>query len=237
MQIVAPVTYFANEGRSNLPECLRLTFEAARLHGLNKVVIFTAIGEGVTLAIDTFLNQEQYAHLGLVAVTFPQGTPVSGETQGELHLFPGNVRNILSSKNIPLVRANLPFSSISAQYAHHGSLAQELSIVGNVLNVFGGGMSLCLQAVLIACDAGEVKVGEHVVVMTADTSLIVRAAPTRGFLTDLIVRQIVCKPAFLTISKDEALPEASVADEENVADATDTRFLEGGSNETKILES
>jgi hypothetical protein len=45
-------------------------------------------------------------------------------------------------------------------------LAQDLSIVGNALNIFCGSISLCVQAVLMACDAGEVEIGEHVVVMT-----------------------------------------------------------------------
>ena len=55
----------------------------------------------------------------------------------------------------------------------------------------------------MACDAGEVAMGEPVVVLTSDTSLIVHASTTANFLTDLIVRQLVCKPAFLTIGKKE----------------------------------
>jgi hypothetical protein len=111
---------------------------------------------------------------------------------------------------ISLVRAHLPFDAISTQYQQHGVLAQDLSIVGNALNIFCGSMSVCVQAVLMACDAGAVEIGEHVVVMTSDTSLIVRAAPTARLLTDLIVRQIICKPAFLTVAKAEklALPES-----------------------------
>ena len=65
-------------------------------------------------------------------------------------------------------------------------------------------MSLCIQAALMACDAGEVEVGEHVIALAADTSILVRCAPTARLLTDLIVREIVCKPALLTIGKQEA---------------------------------
>lgn len=59
----------------------------------------------------------------------------------------------------------------------------------------------------MACDAGAVEIGEHVVVMTSDTSLIVRAAPTAPLLTDLVVRQIVCKPE---LTNDAGKPTAGL---------------------------
>ncbi len=64
-------------------------------------------------------------------------------------------------------------------------------------------MSLCVQAVLMASDAGFVELGEHVIAMTSDTSILVRSAGTERFLTDLIVREIICKPVLLTIGKSE----------------------------------
>jgi hypothetical protein len=55
----------------------------------------------------------------------------------------------------------------------------------------------------MASDAGLVGLGEHVIAMTSDTSILVRAAATERFLTDLIVREIICKPVLLTIGKSE----------------------------------
>ena len=69
-------------------------------------------------------------------------------------------------------------------------------------------MSLCVQAVLMASDAGYVSLGEHVIAMTSDTSILVRAAGTSRFLTDLIVREILCKPVLLTIGKSEKAQSA-----------------------------
>jgi hypothetical protein len=228
MQITVPVTYFASEGRANLPECLRLTFEAALLHSLNKIVIFTAVGEGLQLAIDGFIQKPEFAHIRVIAVTFAQGTQVATAEGTHQHEFPQDVKEELIERRIPLIRANLPFSSITPQHARTGVLAQDMSIVGNALNIFGGGMSLCIQGVLLACDAGEIAIGEHVLAMTADTSLIVRAAPTRGLLTDLIVRQVICKPAFMTISKSEPMLNAP-------PDGGETEGLEG-TGPQKLLE-
>ena len=202
-QVTESITYFAEEGHSNLNECLRLSFETLLQYGLEKLVIFTGIGAGVQEAIDRYLSEPKYSHVQLVAVTFAQGFEVTVDGKPRPHVFPEQRKQAFAARGIPVVRAHLPFDAISTQHQRNGLLAQDLGIVGNALNIFCGSMSLCVQAVLIACDAGEVAVGEHVIVMTSDTSLLVRAAPTTRLLNDFIVRQIICKPAFLTIAKAE----------------------------------
>jgi hypothetical protein len=97
----------------------------------------------------------------------------------------------------------MPFDPIRTQFSGHGVLGQDFSLIGNALRIFCGSMSLCVQAVLMASDAGHVALGEHVIAMTSDTSILVRAAGTSRFLTDLIVREIICKPVLLTIGKSE----------------------------------
>jgi hypothetical protein len=199
------VTYFSAEGRENLDECLELSFAAAIRLGLDKVVIFTHVGDGVRRAFDAYVSQAEYAHIHLVGVTFPQGKQFTREGQVISHDLPLSDRLWFADKHIPLVRAHLPFDPIAPQHRHHGVLAQDLSLIGNALSIFCGSMSLCVQAVLMACDAGEVGLGEHVIVLTSDTALVVRAAPTARLLTDLIVREVLCKPIFLTIGKAEEL--------------------------------
>jgi len=229
-QVTASITYFAREGRENLSECLRLSFETLNQYGLKKLVIFTGIGDGIQEGISDYLSQPLYASVNIVGVTFAQGFEVRQDGKQTAHVFPMDRRTAFSEIGIPIVRAHLPFDSISTQYQHqHGVLAQDMGIVGNALNIFCGSMSLCIQAVLMACDAGEIEIGEHVVVMTSDTALIVRAAPTARLLTDLIVRQIICKPAFLTVAKAEKLQ----APEEVEADAF---VIDGVAEEPKQLE-
>jgi hypothetical protein len=213
-QVTESITYFPEEGRKNLGECLRISFETAVQYDLEKIIIFTGIGDGLEAAIDNFLSQESYSHIKLVGVTFPQGFKVRREGEQISPEFPIDRKKDLIERGIPLVRAHLPFDAISTQYQQHGVLAQDMSLVGNALNMFCGSMSLCVQAVLMACDAGEVEIGEHVIVMTSDTSLIVRAAPTTRLLTDFIVRQINCKPAFLTVAKAEKLELPMITDSE-----------------------
>jgi len=190
-------TYFWNEGKVNLHDCLRISFEAAKSHDVTKIVIFTGIGEGVRAAFDNFLSLEEYQHIKVVAVTFPHGHPHPHDISEEDCAW-------MKANSIPLIRAHLPFDPIRAQYQGHGILGQDFSLIGNVIGIFGGGMSLAVQAVLMACDAGEVKKGEHVISLTSDTSILVRSAPTSHLLTDFIVRETFCKAVFMDISKKES---------------------------------
>lgn len=197
-----PTEYFLQEGKENMRRCLQATFEAAEAHNIKKVIIFTAAGLGVKMAIDDYLSQERFAEIKLIAVTFPSQTQFSKGDPIE-YTIPIDISEFLASKSVPIVRAHLPFEPIRTHYQGHGVLGQDFSLIGNALRIFCGSMSLCVQAVLMASDAGYVALGEHVIAMTSDTSILARAAGTSRFLTDLIVREIICKPVLLTIGKSE----------------------------------
>lgn len=199
------ITYFLQEGRDNLRECLNVAFEAARQHNVGKIVIFTAKGEGVKLALDEFCSKPEFEKVKLVAVTFPQGK-VFTNTEGhpiEVSISP-DFTELFSSRGIPLVRAHLPFDPIAPPFKGRGVLGQDLSLVGDALNIFGGSMSLCVQAVVIACDAGAVRLGEHVIALTSDTAILAQATSTRRMLGEFVIREILCKPVVLSIGRKES---------------------------------
>lgn len=197
-----PTEYFLQEGKANIASCLQATFAAAIAHQVRKVIIFTSAGRGVLTALDEYCSKDQYSHIQLIAVTFPSQSQFTEGDPSE-HSISDEAQRILDSKNVPVVRAHLPFHPIRAHYEGHGVLGQDFSLIGNALRIFGGSMSLCVQAVLMASDAGFVTLGEHALSMTSDTSILVRAAGTQRFLTDLIVREVICKPVLLTIGKSE----------------------------------
>ena len=202
-----PTEYFLQEGKANLTSCLQATFAAALAHQISKIVIFTSAGRGISMALDEFRSQDRYSHIEMIAVTFPSQSQFSVGDPAE-HSIPNNLLRVFAERGVPVVRAHLPFDPIRPHYAGHGVLGQDFGLIGNALRIFGGSMSLCVQAVLMASDAGHLDLGEHVIAMTSDTSILVRAAGTSRFLTDLIVREIICKPVLLTIGKSE---NASVA--------------------------
>jgi hypothetical protein len=196
----ANTEYFHQEGKTNLRASLRIAFETAVSRGIETIVIFTGVGEGPEIAVKEFRHLPVFKDIKLIAVTFPYGQRFHEGKQIEI---PPGTREFLDENHVPLIRAHLPFNPISAHYRHHGILGQDLTLIGNALSIFGGSMSLCVQAAIMACDAGYLQLGEHVISMTSDTAIIARTAPTERLLADFIVREILCKPLFLTIGKGE----------------------------------
>lgn len=203
----ANIEYFPQEGKANLRSCLRIAFETAVARGIDTIVIFTGVGEGPEIALNEFRPNEAFSAIKLIAVTFPQGQ----RFKEPVEISPQR-RVLFQENNVPIVRAHMPFNPIAAQYEKHGTAGHELSLIGNALSMFGGGMSLCVQSALMACDAGYLALGDHVISMTADTAIIVRTAPTERLLTDLIVREILCKPLYLSIIKKEEVENTPVID-------------------------
>lgn len=197
---ISTTEYFHAEGKDNLRNCMRIAFEAAVERQIDTIVIFTGIGEGPEIAIKEFWPLTGFRDVKLIAVTFPYGKRFKGDSEVNIS---SQIRDLLEANKVPLIRAHLPFDPITAHYRDHGILGQDLTLIGNALSIFGGSMSLCVQAALMACDAGCLETGDHVIAMTSDTAIIVRTAPTDRFLTDFVVREVLCKPLFLTIGKGE----------------------------------
>jgi len=206
-QITVPVTYYLQEGKANLRQTIEIAVTAARAHRINKLVIFTSQGDGVRIALDILAqptSEAETSKIGLVGVTFPQGTQFVDEKNEPfaVEISPEN-QQLFAKAAIPLIRAHLPFSPIPPYFKDRGVLANDLSLIENALNIFGGSMSLCVQAVLMACDAGALEIGEHVIACTADTAVLARATCTTRLLRDFIIREILCKPAVFDIGKKE----------------------------------
>jgi hypothetical protein len=203
-QFTAQTAYFLQEGRDNLRNCLQIAFASAKQQNVSKIVIFTAQGEGVRIALESFRSQQEYSHIKLVAVSFANGK-IFTDTKGQRieAKFSSADLEFFKANNVPVVRGHLPFDPITPFFKSSGMLGQDLSLVSEALGIFGGSMALCVQAITMACDAGEVEIGEHVIALTSDTAILAQASNTDRMLGELIVREILCKAAVLTISRKE----------------------------------
>jgi hypothetical protein len=194
------IEYFLHEGKENLEDCLRIAFEAALEREIKTIVIFTGIGEGPRIAIEKYHSQAAFSEIRIIAVTFPNGQRFKDGAQIEIGR---ETLDLMAKNDVPLVRAHLPFVPIVAHYQGHGIMGQDVALIGNALSIFGGSMSLCVQAALVASDAGYLELGEHAICLTSDTAILARTSPTHDFLTNFIVREILCKPMLLTVMKHE----------------------------------
>lgn len=204
------ITYFDGEGQKNIPKTIEAVsrfFEENT--GIKKVVVFTANGEGA-IALSTALKNRD---IKIIAVTFPFGQTYKtskGDGQVVVGIVDPSTREELERSNIKIVQGSLPFQDIIIPHAADPKLQ---SII-YTLRLFGGGTELCVQATIMACEAGTVAPGEDVVVMSADTALVVTAARKLTLFSPfegLEIKEIICKPSRLTITrrrKDSMEPEA-----------------------------
>ena len=192
-QYRAKSTYFLTEGKANLQECLKLSFDHAVRSGTRKIVVFTGNGDGLEMACNKYLNQQAFQPIQLIGVSLPFGSA----PQQALHISETR-QQLFEQFKIPVVRAAFPLDDLTAS-------GKARSLVHRALEFFGGGMALCINAVLIACDAGFVDPGEHVIAMSADTSILVKASPSTKVFAALAVREIICKSLIQDITKGEAL--------------------------------
>src|SRR4051812_19085665 len=81
-QFTTSITYFLREGKENLRECLRSALGAASNHNIGKLIIFTAEGLGIRVALDEFSAELTKLPIQLIAVTFPVGKPFT-DTEGQ----------------------------------------------------------------------------------------------------------------------------------------------------------
>jgi uncharacterized protein len=217
MKTTAKTTYFDGEGRPAMLDCLCLAAEWCADESIATLVVFTGTGEGPHYVARELLVKDRYRNLRCVAVTPPYGRPYKVNPADpnspvvRSGLNPA-LLDELEQLGVKVVSAHLPFKEIHAGQARTSEWAR----VAEAFGVLGGGFALCIQAVLVACDAGMVAHGERVVVASADTAFVVVACRTESFLSPtegLLVEHIICRPRRYDVSKryHETIAPAQVA--------------------------
>jgi hypothetical protein len=205
--------YVPGEGRHQLDECMEATFAYCRDHEIGAVVIYTSNGEGPCRAVERFQQSPDFASIRIVAVTPPANRPYVANPQRPVTerevvyagVF-GEKRKLLIDANVPIVSARLPFRSALApdDQTRPALSLDPMQTVDRALGILGGGFSFCIQVALMACDAGVVRPGERIAVMSADTAMVVIACQSESFLSPadgLLVEHIICRPLLYDISK------------------------------------
>ena len=201
--------YLPGEGKEYFPRVVEAVANYVRDTGLQRVLVFTSDGKGALALADAL--QETKAQV--IAVTFPAtqkfATPEKGVAQVAID---GETHSRLASKGVSVVRSTLPFGDILIP----GSPDVKLSAIHHTLRLFGGGMMLCVQAVVIACDSGCLEPGEEVISVAADTAIVAAASgkwalfsPSEG----MEIREIICKPRSLRLTRAPRYEQADSAEE------------------------
>lgn len=133
--------------------------------------------------------------LTLVAVTFPAGQLFRAK-EGDLvrtKLSDPAERNKLEDKGITIVQGTMPLQEIITP----GCSDPKIDAILRTLSLISLGLPLCVQAILMATDAGVVSAGQEVVSASADTAIVGTGVLSNWLFhpeEGLDIREIICKP-------------------------------------------
>ena len=174
------ITYFEKPGRQNTEQTLEIAFAIAREHGIETVVLASTTG-------DTARKALQPAADDIKLVVIPHQYGWTDEPEFDLQLIP----------KLEECGHQVHFSTM---LFHTDDLYGTGSpqALANLLRIFGQGMKVCIEIILMAADAGLVSSHKQVVAVAgtgrgADTAIVATPASSMH-LSDLQVHRILCKP-------------------------------------------
>jgi hypothetical protein len=193
---------FEAEGKQNVRSVIRIVAKASKALEIRKVVVFASAASNV-LALREVLSE----NTAVLVVTFPSGMVARrGHEDAVLMGIPSREdRQALRQRGIPILQGVMPLRALGE------TLSPSIDAMRRVFSLWGGGTELCVQAVLMASDAGYLSEGEQCLVMTGDTALIMRAGNAYNFLraqSKVAIEHVLCKPLHYQITRESAtVPE------------------------------
>jgi hypothetical protein len=179
--------YFSEPGSINTDKTLEMAKKRAEQLGIRTIVVASTSGETGVKAVETFTNHT------VVVVTHATGFP----TPDVQELTQQNRAEILEKGGM-ILTATHAFGGIGRAVRRRLNTYQVDEIIAHTLRVFGQGVKVACEVVLMAADAGLIRTDQEVISIGgtasgADTSLVIKPAHTHDFF-ELKVREVLCKP-------------------------------------------
>jgi len=174
------IVYFERSGIENTADALRLVKERAQARGIKKVVVASTRGETARAAVKALGTG-----LHLVVIPWQYGFR---DTQP----FPPELVAELQEKGHRVHFGTMLFHTEDL----YGNRTPQ--VMANLLRIFGQGIKVCVEIIMMACDGGCVEIGEKVIAVAgtgggANTAVVATASPSTK-MTGLRVHEIICKP-------------------------------------------
>jgi hypothetical protein len=175
------IIYFEKAGKENTGHVIQLAKERARSRGIKKVVVASTRGDTARAVAESF----EGTGLHLVVIPWQYGFR---DTQP----FPQELVVELQGKGHRVHFGTMLFHTEDL----YGIRTPQ--VMANLLRIFGQGIKVCVEIIMMACDGGCVEIGEKVIAVAgagagADTAIVAMASPSTS-LTGLHVHEIICKP-------------------------------------------
>lgn len=181
--------YFDSAGPQNSAETMRIAADRARALGIRKVLVASTTGAAALAALDAFSGFE------LVIITH-----VTGLREPDNQEFPAETRRACESRGAKVLTVTHAFGGLSSAVRKKFNTVAVGDLIASTLRIFGHGMKVCVEIVLMAADCGVVRTDEQVIAVAgfnngADTAIVCKPVNAQRFF-DLKVQEILCKPYF-----------------------------------------
>ncbi|MCD6503719.1 MAG: hypothetical protein J7K58_05825 [Euryarchaeota archaeon] len=184
------MVYFDKPGKENTDTTLKLAKERAEELGIKDVIIASTTGYTARKALEVFSPRDY----NLVVVTHCHGFREPNRNE-----FPEDLREELINKGVKVLTTTHALSG-SVERAIRKQLGtwMPVEIIANTLRIFGEGMKVVVEIVLMAADAGLIRTDTDVLAIAgtergADTAVVLRPEYTFKFF-DLEIKEIICMP-------------------------------------------
>lgn len=177
------IIYFSKREPTSLDKTLGRVKQKAEDLGIKNIVVASTTGEtGVKIC-------EMFKGYNVVVVTHSFGL----RELDSIELTEENRKRILSGGG-KILTATHAFGGIGRAVRRKFDTVQTDGIIANTLRIFGEGMKVAIEIVLMAADSGLIRTDEDVISIGKwDTAVVVRPANAARFF-DLKVKEILCKP-------------------------------------------
>ena len=181
--------YFKNPGGENTEDTLQLSRRRAEDMGIKTIVVASTKGHTAVRAMDVFDG------LRVVVVSH-----VTGFREPNIQQFTEENRQIVEGKGSIILTAAHAFAGLSKAMRNKYNMYVLGDIIGDTLRIFGHGLKVACEIVLMAADAGLVATDEDVISIGgtdegADTAIVLTPTNTHNFF-DLKIKEVLCKPHF-----------------------------------------
>lgn len=176
------IVYFENPGKANTPQILSLVKAAAPAGDIHKIVLASTRGATARAALEIFAG----TRMKLVVV------PWQYHFKDTAQAFPRDLVAKIEGKGHRVHFGTMLFHTEGL----YGTKTP--TIMANLLRIFGQGMKVCVEIIMMACDGGCLAMDEPIIAIAgtaagADTAIVATAAPSTK-LTRLRIHEIICKP-------------------------------------------
>jgi len=182
-------TYFDKAGNQNTDTTLAAAKRRALELGIKTIVVASSTGKTGIKAMEVFKG------FNLVVVSH-----VTGFRGVNTQEFTDENRKLLESNGIPVITMTHAFGGVSKAMKYKFDMIDIGDIIANSLYIFGQGIKVCCETVMMAADAGKIKVSEDVIAIGgtgksggADAAAVITAVNSQYFF-DMNVKEIICKP-------------------------------------------